>query len=168
MRNTTVHVLRLVIALALAGSVICQVGLLPLIWWDLDGAHVGIRIAVVGLLLLGIVALQVVAVCIWRLLTMVRRGTVFSFAAFRYVDVIVGAVAAGAVLMFALATVAAISNHLSPGDELAPGMIALMCGASLVIAGVALVIVVLRTLLAQAVALDAEARHLQSELDGVI
>ncbi|MBT2535360.1 DUF2975 domain-containing protein [Arthrobacter sp. ISL-69] len=33
-------------------------------------------------------------VCVWRLLTMVRRGTVFSHAAFRYVDVVTGAVAA--------------------------------------------------------------------------
>ena len=41
-------------------------------------------------------------------------------------------------------------------------------GASLVAGGVALIVLVLRMLLAQAVALDVEARHLQSELDEVI
>ena len=46
------------------------------------------------IVVLGIVTIQVTAVCIWRLLTMVRRGTVFSHAAFRYVDVVIGAVAA--------------------------------------------------------------------------
>ena len=38
------------------------------------------------------------AVCVWRLLTMVRRGTVFSHAAFRYVDIVIGAIAAASVL----------------------------------------------------------------------
>jgi hypothetical protein len=37
-----------------------------------------------------------------------------------------------------------------------------------VVAGVALVVFVLRALLAQAVALDSQARHLQAELDEVI
>ena len=38
----------------------------------------------------------------------------------------------------------------------------------LVVGGVALIVLVLRLLLAQAVALDTEAKHLQSELDTVI
>ena len=38
----------------------------------------------------------------------------------------------------------------------------------MLIAGVALIVVVLRMLLAQAVARDAEAHHLQAELDEVI
>jgi hypothetical protein len=46
--------------------------------------------------------------------------------------------------------------------------VGLICGLSLVVAGVALVVYVLRVLLAQAVALDSEAKHLQSELDEVI
>jgi Protein of unknown function (DUF2975) len=40
----------------------------------------------------------VVAVCVWRLLTRVRRGTVFSDAAFRYVDVIFVAVGTASLL----------------------------------------------------------------------
>ena len=44
----------------------------------------------------------------------------------------------------------------------------LICGASLLIAGVALIILVLRVLLAQAVARDAEANQLRAELGEVI
>lgn len=36
--------------------------------------------------ILGLVSAQVSLVCVWRLVAMVRRGTVFSRAAFRYVD----------------------------------------------------------------------------------
>jgi hypothetical protein len=50
----------------------------------------------------------------------------------------------------------------------APGVVGLVCGAALVVAGVALVVYVQRMLLAQAVDRDAEARALQSELDEVI
>lgn len=105
---------------------------------------------------------QVTLVCVWRLLTMVRKGTVFSDGAFRYVDIIFGAVTAASLLMFGLAVV------LAPGEAVAPGIVLLVCGASLMIAGAALIVLVLRALLAQAVARDAEAHHLRSELDEVI
>lgn len=156
------------IAIALAGSLVVQGVLLPLTWLDLDQARPGVRVAVVVLVLLLVVTMQVTAVCIWRLLTMVRRGTVFSPAAFRYVDVVIGAIAAAAACVLGIAVVAAYSNRTTPGDEVAPGVVGLICGASLVAGGVALIVLVLRMLLAQAVALDVEARHLQSELDEVI
>ena len=56
---------------------------------------------------LGIVTIQVTVICVWRLVTMVRRGTVFSHAAFRYVDVVIGAVAAASLLTFGLGVVLA-------------------------------------------------------------
>jgi hypothetical protein len=112
--------------------------------------------------LLGIVTIQVTMVCVWRLLTMVRRGTVFSHAAFRYVDVVIGAAAVASLLMFGLGVT------LAPGEAVAPGIVLLIGGAAVLIAGVALLVLVLRMLLAQAVARDAEARHLQAELDEVI
>ncbi|PXW30315.1 UNVERIFIED_CONTAM: hypothetical protein DES50_108125 [Williamsia faeni] len=126
----------------------------------------GCQLTVIGVL--GVACLQVIAVCIWRLLTLIRRGTVFSDASFRYVDGVIGAIATGAVLMLSVAVVARFANHSTPGDEVAPGIVGLICGLSLVIGGVALVVYVLRALLAQAVALDSEAKHLQSELDEVI
>lgn len=168
MDNWVIRALRGVIAIALLGSLVVQFGLMPLLWIDLEDAHRGVQISLVAIGVLGVACLQVIGVCVWRLLTLVRRGTVFSQAAFRYVDRIIAAVAAGAVLIFAIAVVARAINHTTPGDEVAPGAVGLICGLALVAGGVALLVYVLRALLAQAVALDAEAKHLQSELDEVI
>jgi hypothetical protein len=115
-----------------------------------------------------VATLQVIAVCIWRLLTMVGRGTVFSYAAFRYVDAVIAAISAASVLILSIAVVARFANHATPEDAVAPGLVGLICGFALVAAGVALVVYVMRALLAQAVALDSEARHLRAELDEVI
>ena len=73
-----------------------------------------------------------------------------------------------AALVAVLVTLPAMAVTLAPGEAVAPGIVGLICGLSLVVAGVALVVLVLRMLLAQAVALDAEATHLKSELDEVI
>lgn len=137
--------------------------MVPLLSTDLveAGAPDGPRIALLAIVVLGILCVQVVAVCVWRLLTMVRRGTVFSHGAFRYVDIIFGAIAFAAVLVFGIAVI------LAPG-ETAPGIVMLICGAALMTGGVALVVLVMRTLLIQAVARDVEAAQLRSELDEVI
>ncbi|MEO3940888.1 DUF2975 domain-containing protein [Paenarthrobacter nicotinovorans] len=163
MGKLTVLALRIVIAMVLAGSLFVQLWMVPLLSTDLveAGAPDGPRIALLVIVVLGILCAQVVAVCVWRLLTMVRRGTVFSHGAFRFVDVIFGAIAAAAVLMFGIAVI------LAPGD-IAPGLVMLICGAALMIGGVALVVLVMRTLLAQAVTRDVEAAGLRAELDEVI
>jgi hypothetical protein len=157
--------LRAVLAATLAGSVFVQVVMVPLMAIDLeeadpDVAHLQIPFAV--LMILTIVTAQVTLVCIWRLVTMVRRGTVFSHAAFRYVDVMIGAAAAAALLTFALAVV------LAPGDAIPPGMVLLVCGGAVVAAGLGLIVLVLRMLLAQAISREAEAYALRAELDEVI
>ncbi|VXC46975.1 ABC transporter [Arthrobacter sp. 9V] len=163
MGKLTILALRVVIALLLAGAVFVQVRMVPLLSTDLieAGAPDGPRIALLAIVVLGILCVQVVAVCVWRLLTMARRGTVFSHRAFRFVDVIFGAIAFAAVLMFGIAVI------LAPG-ETAPGIVLLICGAALMIGGVALIVLVMRTLLAQAVARDVEAAELRAELDEVI
>ena len=168
MDRWVVLALRGVIAVALVGSVVVQAVMVALLWLDTDEPVTGIRVSLVVIGVLGVACLQVIAVCVWRLLTMARRGTVFSHASFRYVDVVIGAIATGSVLVFAVAVVARFANHATPGDEVAPGIVGLICGLSLVVAGVALVVYVMRALLAQAVARDSEARQLQSELDVVI
>ena len=99
---------------------------------------------------------------------MVRRGTVFSNAAFRYVDVVIGALVAAAVLMFGVAVLMASLNWVTPEDAVAPGIVLLVCG---IVAGIfcgALIVLVLRMLLAQAVATDVEAAKMRAELDEVI
>lgn len=161
MGTVTILVLKVVIALALAGSVVVQVMIVPAIWLDLVGAPMPARIAFVSIVVLGVVTLQVFAVCVWMLLTRVRRGSVFSDSSFRYIDVIVGAIACAAVLTFAMGVL------LSFGDA-APGLVGLICGAGLVLGGVALLVVVMKALLRQAIARDREATEMRAELDEVV
>lgn len=161
MRTITVTLLRVVLATCLAVAVVVQAMIIPALWRDLDDAPPAGRVALVTITFLFILALQVTAVCMWRLVTMVHRDTIFSTDAFRYVDIVIGAVACASVLVFAVAVI------LAPG-EIAPGVILLICGCSLLVGGVALIVLVLRMLLAKAVALDTTAHQLQSELDEVI
>ena len=155
MGTLTVRALRAVLVAMLLGSVFVELVMVPLLWMDLDEAPSGVRVPVVAIVVLGIVCVQVVAVCVWRLLTMVRRDTVFSDGAFRYVDVIAGAVTTASLLTFALGVV------LAPGEDVAPGVVLLIGGLAVCVAGVALVVLVLRALLAQAT-------RLRTELDAVI
>lgn len=165
-----VHVLRVIIWISLCGSLVIQLGFTPLVGWEMhdSGAPLAAVGTVAALLVLGVLGLQVVGVSILRLLTLVRRGRVFSPTAFRHVDRIIGAVAGEALVLFALAVFASIVNRLTPEDELAPGLIGMICGAALVVAGVALVIYVQRQLLVQATAAQDRATSLQAELDEVI
>jgi hypothetical protein len=160
MGKLTVLALRVVLVAGLAGSLFVQGVMVPLLAVDLEDADV--RVPVLVIVVLGIVTIQVTMVCVWRLLTMVRRGTVFSHAAFRYVDVVFGAIVVASLLAFALGVT------LAPGEDVAPGVVLLIGGAGMLVAGVALVVLVLRMLRAQAVALDAETKHLQAELNEVI
>ena len=165
MGTLTVQALRVVLALGLAGSVLVQAVMVPLLYRDLDGADADVahlRVPLLVIIVLGILTVQVSMVCVWRLLTMVRRGTVFSPAAFRYVDAVIGAIVAAALLWF---TVTAIN---APDQRDDPGVTVIMGGIGLAILGVALIVLVLRMLLAQAIARDVEAAQMQAELDEVI
>ena len=112
--------------------------------------------------IVGMMSVEVAVVCVWRLVTMVRRGTVFSHAAFRYVDFVIGSIVAAALVWFAVAIINA------PGQRADPGVTAIMGGIGLAILGVALIVLVLRMLLAQAVARDVEAAQMKAESDEVI
>ncbi|MGW0464428.1 DUF2975 domain-containing protein [Streptomyces sp. NPDC003027] len=165
MGKLTVLALRAVIVALLAGSVFVQAVMVPLLARDMEGLDADVahlRTPVLVITVLGIVAAQVVLVSVWRLVTMVRRGTVFSHAAFRYVHIVIGAIVAAALLVFAFGVV------LAPGEAVAPGVVLLIGGAGVAVLGVALIVLVLRMLLAQAVARDAEAAKMKAELDEVI
>ena len=165
MTAVLIKTLHAVLAVALVLSVLVQVVVVVPLSRDLRDAGpdvAAVRVPVLVILVLGVVMAQVCAVCVWRLLTMVRRGTVFTPAALRWVDAIIGAIAGAALLCFALGTV------LAPGEAVAPGVVLLLGFLGLLVAGVALIVWVQRSLLAQAVGRDAEARALQPELDGVV
>lgn len=162
MGKTAVTALRVVLAMLMAGSVFVLAVMVPLIAADMrDLRGDPVYYVALAIIVFGIISAQVVLVCVWRLVTMVRENTVFSDAAFRYVDIVIGAFVFASLLVFAFAVV------LAPG-EAAPGIVLLICGVSLAVFGVALVVLVLRMLLAQAVARDAEANQLKAELDEVI
>ncbi|MGV0109548.1 DUF2975 domain-containing protein [Arthrobacter sp. CP30] len=165
MHHITVVALRIVLGLIFAGSVVIQVVMLSLLTLDVSTADPDvalIRTPLVVLTVLGILALQVAVVCVWGLLTMVRRGTVFSTDAFRLVDIVIGAFTAASLLAFGLGVA------LAPGEAVAPGVVLLIGGVAVMIGAVALIVLVLRALLVQAVRTDLEARQLRTELDEVI
>ena len=163
MGKLTVRALRAVLVVVLAGTVFVQAGMV----WALvsgsdpeDGSLPLTSLRVITIL--GMVSVQVALVCVWRLVTMVRRGTVFSHAAFRYVDGVIGAIVAAALVWFSVTVINA------PGQRADPGVTLIMGGVGVGILGVALIVYVLRMLLAQAVARDVEAAQMQAELDEVI
>ncbi|MEU3196436.1 DUF2975 domain-containing protein [Streptomyces sp. NPDC006996] len=165
MGRLTVLALRAVIVALLAGSLGVQAVLVPLLAGDLEGLdaeYSHLRAPILLIVVLTALTAQTVLVCVWRLVTMARRGTVFSHAAFRHVHIVIGAFATAALLVFALGTL------LAPGEAVAPGMVLLVGGVGLAVLGIALVVLVLRMLLAQAVARDVEASLMRAELAGVI
>nr|WSZ12484.1 DUF2975 domain-containing protein [Streptomyces canus] len=163
MGKLTVGALRVVLVVVLAGTVLVQ----ALMAWTLvsgndpeDGSLPLTALRVITIL--GMVSVQVAAFCVGRLVTMVRRGTVFSHDAFRYVDGVIGAIVAAALVWFAVTIVNA------PGQRDDPGVTVIMGGIGVAILGIALIVLVLRMLLTQAVARDVEAAQMQAELDEVI
>ena len=154
MKRATIITLQAVLALSLLGSLAVQVLILPAIWRDLTDTAFGWRVAAVTILALWLVCLQVVAICIWRLVAMAADDAVFSRGAFRFVDTVIAAIVAEAVLTAAIATL------LVPGS-IAPGEVGIVYCAALATGGVALVVVVMRSLLVKAV-------EMRSELDEVV
>ncbi|MFJ5731710.1 DUF2975 domain-containing protein [Streptomyces paradoxus] len=163
MGKLTLCALRAVLVVLLVGTVLVQ----ALMVWTLvsgndpeDGSLPLTPLRVITIM--GLVSAEIVLVCVWRLVTMVRRRTVFSRAAFRYVDAVIGAMVAAALVWFAVTILNA------PGQRADPGVTVIMGGVGLAILGVALIVLVLRMLLAQAVARDVEASQMRAELNEVI
>ena len=157
MNRWTVLALRALIVLLAAGLVTVQVMVVPAMVRALaaepDAAHLRWPLGLIALL--GVGTVEVALVGVWQLLTMARRDTVFSRAAFRWVDVVIGAAVAAWLLAIVLAFV------LAPGEAVAPGLVLLVVLGGVGAAGIALLVLVLRTLLAKATTL-------RTELDEVI
>ncbi len=95
---------------------------------------------------LELVCVQVVIVCTWRLLTMVRDDRIFSERSLVWVDAIVGAIVAGWVLLLGVATYLASVSE----DPEVPAFLAVLVLAGAVLG---LLMVVMRALLQQAITL---------------
>src|SRR6476659_4705312 len=161
MGKLTVGALRAVLAVMLAGTVFVQAGMVWALATDPENGSLPLTPLRI-ITILGMVSVQVALVCVWRLVTMVRRGTVFSHAAFRYVDVVIGAIVSAALVWFAVTALNA------PGQRADPGVTIIMAGVGMAILCVAVIVLVLQMLLAEADARDVEAAQMQAELDEVI
>ncbi|WP_460703503.1 DUF2975 domain-containing protein [Myceligenerans halotolerans] len=160
--------LRLVIAFMFLGILIAQVSVLPDISRSLadqypEVAHVRTPTLVTSIVMLA--TAQLALICVWRLVTLVRHGAVFSRGAFRWVDGIIGAAVAACVLALGL-LLWLTGQTVEMGMQ--PGVALVLFGCAVLAAGVALLVGVLRSLLAKAVGLKGEATTLRAELDEVI
>lgn len=163
MGKLTVGALRAVLVVVFAGTVFVQASMLWVLISGSDPEDGSVPLTAMRVVtILGMVTVQVALVCVGRLVGMVRRGTVFSHAAFRSVDGVIGAIVAAALVWFA------VTGINAPGQRDDPGVTLIMGGIGVAILGVALIVLVLRMLLAQAVARDGEATRMQAELDQVI
>ncbi|MEU9253735.1 DUF2975 domain-containing protein [Streptomyces sp. NPDC048270] len=112
--------------------------------------------------LAGVACVQAVLAAAWRLLTMVERDAIFSAAAFRWVDTIIGTTIAATLLAFAVTCHLMLADIPSPGDgmELISAFAAATAttgiGACLV-----MLLVIMRGLLRKAT-------HMKSELAEVV
>jgi hypothetical protein len=96
-----------------------------------------------------VLCLQVVVVCTWRLLGLVRDGRIFRTAALPWVDAMIGAVGAAWVVLLVAGGIA-VGRADDPGNALAL-LVVLLIGAV-----VGLLLVVMRGLLRDATALRAD------------
>src|SRR4051794_36265514 len=102
MGTLAVRALRAVLVVVLAGSVLIQAGMVWALVSGSDPEDGSLPLTALRVItILGMLSVQVALVCVWQLVTMVRRGTVFSDAAFRYVDGVIGAIVAAAFVWFA-------------------------------------------------------------------
>jgi hypothetical protein len=102
--------------------------------------------------ILEVVCIQIVIVCTWRLLTLVRSDRIFSEESFVWVDVIVWTMVAGWLLLASLAAYLVGIIYFTP-ELRDPGTPILLTGMVLIGGVVVLTIVVLRALLRQATVL---------------
>lgn len=111
--------------------------------------------ALLAFWVLELLCVQVVIVCTWRLLTMVRDDRIFSEDSLRWVDVIVCSFTAAWVLVLGLSVSLTAFLYFTP-ELRDPGLPMLLFGVVLIGAVVVLLMVLMRALLRQATILRTE------------
>ena len=104
---------------------------------------------------LEVLCVQVVIVCTWRLLTMVKKDRIFSEASLAWVDGIVWSFVAAWVLLLGLSVYLTAFIYFTP-ELRDPGLPILLFGMVLIGAVLVLLMVILRALLRQATTLRAD------------
>ena len=101
---------------------------------------------------LGVLCVQIVIVCTWKLLTLVEKDRIFSAASLAWVDGIVRSFVAAWVLLLGAAVYLSAFIYFSP-ELRDPGLPILLFGMVLIGAVLVLLMVILRALLRQATTL---------------
>ncbi len=150
--------LRVLLVLLFAGLVVAQFLSIPGQFTHLAEEAPGLGAwpwVLMTFAILEVLCVQVVIVCIWRLLTLIKSDRIFSGEAFGWVDVIVGTMAVAWVLLLGLFV--SLSSYLYFTPELRdPGLPVLLFGATLFGGVLVLTMVVMRALLRQATTLRTE------------
>jgi hypothetical protein len=151
--------LKVLLALFFVGLIVAEVLSVPGEFMDTSSeirpefAHLPWLMLVFSILAL--IAVQVIIVCIWRLLDMVRADRIFSGQAFVWVDAIVWTVAAVWLMMLGVFGYIAAFIFFTP-EIRDPGIPIMLFGIGLATSVVLLLLVVLRALLGQAASLRAD------------
>ena len=121
MQRTTIVVLKVLIAGLLGLLLICQIFVVPAVaaqsavryseiaYFEVPGTIVGI---------LFLLCVQVVLVCVWRLLSLVREDSIFSDSAFPDVDVSLAAVAFATLLVLIALVALSFTGFMTPSITL--------------------------------------------------
>ena len=155
MTRTAIVLSKLFIAMIVAAGLFVQFVMLPIQAAESAADHPDLEFLRIPLLVTGILFVicgQVVMVCVWILLSLSRRDAIFSSRAFRYVDIMIGALLVAA----ALIVVALLTMEIT-ADAGEPGFFVLALGVALACAALALIVFVLRGLLVKA---SEQARYL--------
>ena len=161
--HKAVGLLRVLLVLLFAGLVVGQTLSLPgqfAYMAQEEPALAFLRWPLTVLGVFGLLAIQVVIVCTWKLLTMVKADRIFSRDAFVCVDGIVWAISA-AWLCYLLASGSLVTTLYFTPELRDPGLPILLFGVGLVASVLVMLMVVLRALLRQAAAL-------RTDMDAVI
>lgn len=151
MQRSTILVLKALIAVMIGALVVCQIFVVPWVaaqsaWRYHEIDYLQVPGIVIGILFL--VCVQVVMVCVWRLLSLVGKDAIFSERAFPDVDVSLGSV--GFATLLVLVTLVTLT-----ASGVSNASITLLCILGIVVGvGLSLLIVVLRGLLRKAYQLE--------------
>ncbi|CAN7313473.1 DUF2975 domain-containing protein [Microbacterium sp. LjRoot45] len=151
MNRATTLTLRTLLAITLVLLVVAQVVALPTTastWATLYPELAWLRAPGLVIAIAFIVCVQIVLVCLWRMLTLIDADDPFSARALRFITIIIAAIVAADLLL-----VVAVAL-LTAGNAANPSILLLGCFGIVVGAALALLVAVLRALLRKALELQ--------------
>ena len=153
MRARTITALRIALAAVLLGTLLTQVLIIPLLAAEAarespEVAYLRLPYTVAAIVF--VLCIQLALVCVWRLLSFVRSGSIFSPAAFAWVNRITGSI------VVAVAILAVMWVHLTVINAMAPAVFLFLTGGVVCGLCLALLVVVMKALLVRATELEAD------------